>query len=104
MLTVRKLEVTYHRVVTAVQGVSLDVAKGQIVALLGSNGAGKTTALRAISGFLGLDDARVTEGSISYEGQELANQAPHRIARMAACRSRPRQRRRATRARERRAP
>jgi branched-chain amino acid transport system ATP-binding protein len=82
MLTVRKLEVTYHRVVTAVQGVSLDVAKGQIVALLGSNGAGKTTALRAISGFLGLDDARVTEGSISYEGQELANQAPHRIARM----------------------
>ena len=82
MLTVRKLEVTYHRVVTAVQGVSLDVAKGRIVALLGSNGAGKTTTLRAISGFLGVDDARVTDGSISYEGLELANQAPHRIARM----------------------
>ncbi|HWI37476.1 MAG TPA: ABC transporter ATP-binding protein [Burkholderiales bacterium] len=82
MLTVRKLEVTYDRVVTAVQGVSLDVPKGRIVALLGSNGAGKTTTLRAISGFLGVDDARVTEGSIDYQGRELANQAPHRIARM----------------------
>jgi branched-chain amino acid transport system ATP-binding protein len=82
MLGVRKLEVTYHRAITAVQGVSLDVAKGSIVALLGSNGAGKTTTLRAISGFLGLDDARVTEGSISFEGQELANLAPQRIARM----------------------
>jgi branched-chain amino acid transport system ATP-binding protein len=82
MLSVRKLEVTYHRVVTAVQGVSLDVPKGKIVALLGSNGAGKTTTLRALSGFLGLDDARITEGSITYAGRELASQAPHRIARM----------------------
>jgi branched-chain amino acid transport system ATP-binding protein len=81
MLSVRKLEVTYQRAVTAVQGVSLDVAKGNIVALLGSNGAGKTTTLRAISGFLGLDDARITEGSISFEGHELANLPPHRIAR-----------------------
>jgi branched-chain amino acid transport system ATP-binding protein len=81
LLKVEKLEVTYHRVITAVQGVSLEVPKGTIVALIGNNGAGKTTTLRAISGFLGLDDARVTEGSIRLEGVELRNQPPHRIAR-----------------------
>ena len=62
LLDVQGLEVVYQRSITAVQGISLKVAPGQIVALLGTNGAGKTTTLRAISGFLGLDDARVTEG------------------------------------------
>ncbi|MGB8578001.1 MAG: ATP-binding cassette domain-containing protein, partial [Pseudolabrys sp.] len=60
LLQVDKIEVVYKRVITAVQGVTLSVAKRQIVALLGTNGAGKTTTLRAISGFLGIDDARVT--------------------------------------------
>ena len=50
MLKVENLEVTYHRVSTAVQGVSLEVAEGGMVALIGNNGAGKTTTLRAISG------------------------------------------------------
>ena len=50
LLAVEKLEVVYHRVVTAVQGVTLSVPQGAIVALLGTNGAGKTTTLRAISG------------------------------------------------------
>jgi branched-chain amino acid transport system ATP-binding protein len=81
LLKVEKLEVTYHRVITAVQGVSLEVPKGSIVALIGNNGAGKTTTLRAISGFLGVDDARVTEGSVLLEGAPLHNEAPHRIAR-----------------------
>src|SRR3954471_8881412 len=79
ILKVEKLEVTYHRVVTAVQGVSLEVPKGSIVALLGNNGAGKTTTLRAISGFLGQDDARVTEGQILFKAENLANLPPHRI-------------------------
>lgn len=82
LLKVEKLEVTYHRVITAVQGVSLDVPKGAIVALIGNNGAGKTTTLRAISGFLGLDDARVTEGAIQFGTTQIANEAPHRIARL----------------------
>jgi branched-chain amino acid transport system ATP-binding protein len=82
LLKVEKLEVTYHRVVTAVQGVSLEVPKGSIVALIGNNGAGKTTTLRAISGFLGMDDAQVTEGSISFRGTFLENQPPHRISRL----------------------
>ena len=73
------MEVTYHRVITAVQGVSLDVREGAIVALLGTNGAGKTTTLRAISGFIGLDDARVTDGSIAFHGERIDNRPPHEI-------------------------
>jgi branched-chain amino acid transport system ATP-binding protein len=82
LLKVEKLEVTYHRVITAVQGISLELPKGAIVALIGNNGAGKTTTLRAISGFLGVDDARVTEGAIQFNEAQIANQAPHRIARL----------------------
>jgi len=80
LLQVEKIEVVYKRVITAVQGVTLAVGTGQIVALLGTNGAGKTSTLRAISGFLGIDDARVTEGTISFEGSPLANRPPHEIA------------------------
>jgi len=79
LLSVEKLEVVYHRAITAVQGISLNVRAGQIVALLGTNGAGKTTILRAISGFLGLDDARVTEGSVTFDGRRIENWAPHRV-------------------------
>lgn len=80
LLQVEKIEVVYKRVITAVQGVSLSVGERQIVALLGTNGAGKTTTLRAISGFLGLDDARVTEGAITFDGRRLDNRPPHEIA------------------------
>jgi branched-chain amino acid transport system ATP-binding protein len=79
LLSVEKLEVVYHRALTAVQGVSFSVGRGQIVALLGTNGAGKSTTLRAISGFIGMDDARVTEGSIVFKGERLENRPPHRI-------------------------
>ena len=81
LLAVDKLEVVYQRAITAVQGVTLQVAPGQIVALLGTNGAGKTTTLRAISGFLGLDDARVTEGTIAFKGERIENRPPHEITR-----------------------
>jgi branched-chain amino acid transport system ATP-binding protein len=77
LLAVEKLEVVYQRAITAVQGITLAVEPGQIVALLGTNGAGKTTTLRAISGFLGLDDARVTEGAISFKGERVENTLPH---------------------------
>jgi branched-chain amino acid transport system ATP-binding protein len=81
LLAVEQIEVVYQRAITAVQGVSLAVAPNQIVALLGTNGAGKTTTLRAISGFLGIDDARVTAGAISFKGERLDNRPPHEIAR-----------------------
>ena len=77
LLAVDKLEVVYQRAITAVQGVTLRVEPGQFVAVLGTNGAGKTTTLRAVSGFLGLDDARVTEGTIVYNGERIENRLPH---------------------------
>jgi branched-chain amino acid transport system ATP-binding protein len=79
LLQVEKIEVVYKRVITAVQGVTLSVGAKQIVAILGTNGAGKTTTLRAISGFLGLDDARITEGAISFAGRRIDNAPPHDI-------------------------
>ncbi|MEZ5726728.1 MAG: ABC transporter ATP-binding protein [Burkholderiaceae bacterium] len=85
LLRLEQIEVVYHRVVTAVQGVTISVGAGQFVALLGTNGAGKTTTLRAISGFLGLDDARVTEGRILFDGRAIENQAPHRITEQGIC-------------------
>jgi len=81
LLAIDGLEVTYGRAITAVQGISLRAEAGQIVALLGTNGAGKTTTLRAISGFLGLDDARVTDGSIAFAGERIEKRLPHEIAR-----------------------
>jgi branched-chain amino acid transport system ATP-binding protein len=81
LLAVDKLEVVYQRAITAVQGISLSVGVGQIVAILGTNGAGKTTTLRAISGFLGLDDARVSEGTITFKGERIENRPPHEITR-----------------------
>jgi branched-chain amino acid transport system ATP-binding protein len=77
LLAIDKLEVVYHRAIRAVQGITLAVETGQIVALLGTNGAGKTTTLRAISGFLGLDDARVSEGTIAFKGERIENRPPH---------------------------
>jgi branched-chain amino acid transport system ATP-binding protein len=77
LLAIEQLEVVYHRSITAVQGITLAVAPAQVVALLGTNGAGKTTTLRAISGFLGLDDARVTQGAIMFNGERIENSLPH---------------------------
>jgi branched-chain amino acid transport system ATP-binding protein len=77
VLEIQKLEVVYHRSITAVQGISLAAEPAQIVAVLGTNGAGKTTTLRAVSGFLGLDDARVTDGAIIFQGERIENRAPH---------------------------
>ncbi|MBI5606150.1 MAG: ABC transporter ATP-binding protein [Deltaproteobacteria bacterium] len=79
LLQIEKMEVVYHHVITAIQGISLNIGDNQIVALLGTNGAGKTTILRAISGFLGLDNAKVTEGSICFQGEEIQNKPPHII-------------------------
>jgi branched-chain amino acid transport system ATP-binding protein len=80
LLDVDQLEVVYHNISAALQGVSFEVRNRQIAALLGVNGAGKTTTLRAISGFVGMDAARITAGSIRYRGEEIQSKAPHRIA------------------------
>ncbi len=82
LLRVQTLEVVYHHAITAIQGISLSVGRGQIVAILGTNGAGKSTTLRAISGFLGLDDAEVTDGAITFRGKRIENRTPNEITRL----------------------
>jgi len=77
LLAIKALEVAYHRTAVALHGISLKVMPQTIVAVLGNNGAGKTTTLRAISGFIGIDDARVTGGRIAFAGERIENQSPH---------------------------
>jgi branched-chain amino acid transport system ATP-binding protein len=82
LLSAEKLAVVYHHAITAIQGVSLNVEKGQIVAILGTNGAGKSTTLRALSGFLGIDSARVTEGHVIFRGERIENRPPNEVTRL----------------------
>jgi branched-chain amino acid transport system ATP-binding protein len=81
LLELENLEVVYHHVATAIQGVSLRVPERAIVALLGTNGAGKTTTLRAASGFLGGDDARIVGGRVVFLGSDVTGTVPHVLAR-----------------------
>jgi branched-chain amino acid transport system ATP-binding protein len=71
VLSIQNLEVVYSDVIVAVRGVSLDVPAGSIVTLLGANGSGKTSVLRAISGLLGVHRGRITKGSVSLDGVEI---------------------------------
>jgi len=81
ILELNNIEVIYNNVILVLKGLSLKVEEGAIVALLGSNGAGKSTTLKAISGLLPLEDGEITEGEIHYKGQPLTGMAPHRIVR-----------------------
>ena len=73
MLKVRDLRVRYGAV-EALRGISLRVRAGELVALIGSNGAGKSTCLKALAGI-----QRPVEGSIRFNGEELAAEPSHRI-------------------------
>jgi len=75
MLKVRNIE-TYYGPIMAIRGVSLEVHKGQIVAVLGSNGAGKTTVLKTISGVMDPE-----KGSITFEGRPIHKRDPDWVAR-----------------------
>jgi branched-chain amino acid transport system ATP-binding protein len=82
MLVLQDIAVTYQNVVPAVQGVSLEVPDKSVVALLGANGAGKTTIFRAISGLLKFHKASIMRGSILFDGERIdrldATQIVHR--------------------------
>ncbi len=71
MLVLQDIAVTYNNLVPAVQGVSLEVPDKTVVALLGANGAGKTTIIRAISGLLDIHKASVSRGSIHFDGKRI---------------------------------
>jgi branched-chain amino acid transport system ATP-binding protein len=81
VLEVNNIEVIYNKVVQALRGLSLAVPRGQIVALLGSNGAGKSTTLKAVSGLLALEDGELESGSILFNGQSTAALAPQQLVR-----------------------
>jgi branched-chain amino acid transport system ATP-binding protein len=82
LLQVNKLEVVYHHISTAIQGVSFNIFDGQLFSVIGANGAGKTTTLRAISGFLGSDNAEITDGEAFFMGTRLNGLPPHKITNM----------------------
>ena len=71
MLEVANLEVVYNDVVLVLRGLSIEVREGQIVALLGANGAGKTTCLRAITGLLDIHEGDITKGHITWDGERI---------------------------------
>ena len=76
VLNVNGIEVIYNHVILVLKGVSLQVAQGQIVAILGGNGAGKTTSLRAVSNLLKGERGEVTKGSIELRGERIENLSP----------------------------
>jgi branched-chain amino acid transport system ATP-binding protein len=82
MLDLSNVEVFYINVIQVLKGVSLAVGDGKIVALLGANGGGKSTLLKAISGLLAVEEGRVTDGSIQFDGQRIENRDPTNIAKM----------------------
>ncbi|MFH0823713.1 MAG: ABC transporter ATP-binding protein [Pseudomonadota bacterium] len=81
MLEVNNIEVIYHQVVLVLKGLSLKVEEGQIVALLGNNGAGKSTTLKAISGLLKSENGEITDGSITFMGERIDRTDPEKIVR-----------------------
>jgi branched-chain amino acid transport system ATP-binding protein len=81
MLKVQNIEVIYDEVILVLRGLSLEVAEGSVVALLGSNGAGKSTTLKAISGLLPSEDGEITEGEVSYRGEAITHRDPPEIVR-----------------------
>jgi branched-chain amino acid transport system ATP-binding protein len=81
LLEVNNIEVVYNDVILVLRGLSLAVPKGKIVALLGANGAGKSTTLKAISGLLKSEEGEVTRGDILFAGERLNGIEAHQIVR-----------------------
>jgi branched-chain amino acid transport system ATP-binding protein len=71
ILRINNIEVRYHEVILVLKGISIEVPSGGIVALLGANGAGKSTTLKAVSGLLKHEDGEVTDGSIEFLGERI---------------------------------
>src|ERR1041384_560177 len=82
LLKVENIEVIYDHVILVLKGVSLEVPEGGIVALLGANGAGKSTTLKAISGLLRTERGDVTKGSIELQGEAIHAKDPGALVRL----------------------
>tara|TARA_B100000575_G_C23022634_1_gene588872 strand:- start:76 stop:897 length:822 start_codon:yes stop_codon:yes gene_type:complete len=79
LLKVNNIEVVYNHIILVLRGVSLNVRQGGITALLGGNGAGKSTTLKAISNLLHSERGEVTKGSITYKDQSIMNENPSKM-------------------------
>ena len=73
LLTLNNVEVIYDEVILVLRGLSLEVPQGKIIALLGSNGAGKSTTLKAVSGLLPTEHGDVTDGKIIFDGRDITH-------------------------------
>jgi len=82
MLKLNNIEVTYLNVVRVLHGVSLNVDDGLIVALLGANGAGKSSTLKAISGLLHVEEGEITDGSIEWDGERIDKKNAEQIGKL----------------------
>lgn len=76
ILEIDTIEVVYDSVIAALHDVSLSVPRGKVVALLGGNGAGKSTTLKSVSTMLAGERGKVTKGTITYDGTRVTNQDP----------------------------
>ena len=81
LLTVESVEATYNHAIVALHGVSLAVRRGEILALLGANGAGKSTTLKAVSNLLPAERGQITAGHIRFEGVDVARTKPADLVR-----------------------
>ncbi|RZO16102.1 MAG: ABC transporter ATP-binding protein [Candidatus Thioglobus sp.] len=81
LLVVNNIEVIYDHVILVLKGVSLEVMEGGVVALLGANGAGKSTTLKAVSNLLGAERGDVTKGSITFKGEDVHSLTPNELVR-----------------------
>src|SRR3954466_9868224 len=81
VLDVANIEVIYNHVILVLKGVSLSVPEGGIVALLGANGAGKSTTLKAISNLLRSERGEVTKGQIHCRGERVDGMTPNDLVR-----------------------
>ena len=84
-LSVNNIEVIYDHVILVLKGVSLEVPEGSVVALLGANGAGKSTTLKAISNLLRAERGEVTKGSIEYQGKRVDRLTVNQLVKMGVC-------------------
>ncbi|SDP54801.1 branched-chain amino acid transport system ATP-binding protein [Rhodoferax sp. OV413] len=82
MLQIDAVEAVYQNAIVALHGVSLDVRAGEIHALLGANGAGKSTTLKAVSNLLPAERGKVTAGSIVFDGHDVARTSPAALVRL----------------------
>ncbi len=81
LLDINNIEVVYNKTVQVLRGLSLSVERGKIVTLLGSNGAGKSTTLKAVSNLLPLENGAVTAGAIRFDGDDISRLTPHALVR-----------------------